>query len=110
MQRAITLTKSNATDLLWFIKGVAILLIVFHHFGRSIFLEHGLEPTLLQWNFSLSGERVDRLMSDLLDGRYSELILRIFCRFGYFGVHLFVLASGLGLALSTPEMIGAGSF
>lgn len=110
MQRAITLTRTNATDLLWFIKGVAILLIVFHHFGRSIFLEHGLEPTLLQWNFSLSGERVDRLMSDLLDGRYSEFILRIFCRFGYFGVHLFVLASGLGLALSTPEMTGTVDF
>lgn len=110
MQRAITLTKKNATDLLWFIKGVAILLIVFHHFGRSVFLTHGFEPTLLQWNFSLAGERADRLISDLFEGRYSEFILRVFCRFGYFGVHLFVLASGLGLALSTPETTGAGDF
>jgi peptidoglycan/LPS O-acetylase OafA/YrhL len=107
----LSLKRVQAGDLLKFTKGIAILLIYFHHYSRSVWLSRGLPtPTLMQWNFAPSGEDFGVLASAIRDGRYSEVFLRLMASFGYVGVHLFVLMSGMGLALGTPELIGTGAF
>jgi peptidoglycan/LPS O-acetylase OafA/YrhL len=111
MSKQITLQKSEAGSLIEFSKGAAILLIFFHHFARSAWLARGLPtPALLQWEFTAQGHDVGLLASALQANRYSELLLRILAQYGYVGVHLFVLMSGLGLALGTAEDVSFGAF
>ena len=111
MRCALSIRKEAAGNLLDFSKGIAILLIAFHHFSRSLWLVRGVEPpTLLQWNFDPAGEGFGSLVSAATAGQYSEVIFRLSAQFGYVGVHLFVLMSGLGLALGTPKAVDTGSF
>jgi len=106
-----SLRRDQAGSLLTFTKGIAILPIFFHHFARSTWLARGMAPpALLQWNFTSAGMVFGALTSSAGAGRYYEVFLRLMARYGYMGVHLFVLASGLGLALGTPMAVSTGAF
>jgi len=97
--------------LLYFSKGIAILLIIFHHFSRSLWFSHGSgAPALQQWNFDPRARGFGVFASTLSAGGYSDAILRLMAQFGYVGVHLFVLMSGLGLAFGASETVTLGSF
>lgn len=109
--RVFSLRRDQAGSLLTFAKGIAILLIFFHHFARSAWLARGMAPpALLQWNYTSAGMDFGALASTAEAGRYYEVFLRLMARYGYMGVHLFVLASGLGLALGTPMAVSSGAF
>jgi peptidoglycan/LPS O-acetylase OafA/YrhL len=106
MPRSFSLRKEEAGEILQFSKGIAILLIMFEHFSRSVWFSHGgAPPATLQWNFDPAGEGLGVLASTAGAGRYAEAFLRLLAQFGYVGVHLFVLMSGLGLALGTEDKI-----
>lgn len=101
------LKRDELGNLLTFVKGIAILFVMMHHFARSAWLSLGIEPPLLlQWEYIYPLDSYQLLYSALLDGNYWEASLRALANFGYFEFHLFILASGLGLALGTPEKIG----
>lgn len=100
------LKRDELGNMLTFVKGIAILFVMMHHFARSAWLSLGIEPPLLlQWEYIYPLESYHLLYSALLDGNYWEASLRALAS-GYFEFHLFILASGLGLALGTPEKIG----
>ncbi len=106
-----SLKKQDTGGLLEFSKGIAILLIILHHFSRSVWLSPGLQiPVLQQWNFNPAGEDFGLLAAAARARHFSDLFLRLSAQFGYVGVHLFVLMSGLGLALGTPEKAVFGPF
>lgn len=111
MRLSFVLKEDQAGELLRFSKGIAILFIAFHHFARSLWLARGLQtPNLMQWVFDPSGENFHQISSDLAAGQFDEAVFRLSAQFGYFGVHLFVLMSGLGLALGTSANTKARSF
>jgi peptidoglycan/LPS O-acetylase OafA/YrhL len=111
MQSLFNLRREQGGRFLTFAKGMAILLIFFHHFARSAWLSRGMAtPSLMQWTFTSCRVDFGVLTSAFLAGKYFEVLLRLMAHFGYVGVHLFVLLSGLGLALGTAETIPAGIF
>jgi peptidoglycan/LPS O-acetylase OafA/YrhL len=75
------------------VKGFAILCIVFHNFF------HWLPPSPGENEFDFSPSRV-RVFFQLLGDRPSEIINICFSYLGYYGVQLFILISGFGLAVS----------
>ena len=102
MPLPFNLKKQDASRLLEFSKGIAILLIFLHHFARTIFYSRGeILPAVQQWNFDATGQGFGQLAAAVREGRFSDLWLQLFAQYGYVGVHLFVLLSGLGLALGT---------
>lgn len=111
MRSLFVVKEEQASELLRFSKGAAILLIAFHHFARSLWLARGLPtPNLMQWVFNPSGENFSQIASDISAGQFDDAIYSLSAQFGYFGVHLFVLMSGLGLAFGTSDKVEAGSF
>lgn len=109
--RSLMVKEEQASDLLQFSKGIAILLIAFHHFSRSLWLARGMHPpNMMQWVFDPSGEDFHQILSDIAAGQFDQAIFRLSAQFGYFGVHLFVLMSGLGLAFGTSDHVKFGSF
>lgn len=111
MRSSFVLEEEQACELLRFSKGIAILLIAFHHFARSLWLARGLQtPNLMQWVFNPSGENLGRIAADVSAGQFDNAIYSLFAQFGYFGVHLFVLMSGLGLAVGTSNNVKPRSF
>lgn len=104
MPLPFSLKKNDTGRLLEFSKGIAILLIILHHLSRSIWSSRGLPlPALQQWNFDPAGEGSGLLVATARGGHFSDLWLLLSAQFGYVGVHLFVLLSGLGLAIGTRE-------
>jgi peptidoglycan/LPS O-acetylase OafA/YrhL len=111
MRSAVVLKQSGVSGVLRFSKGIAILLIAFHHFARSLWLARGVAiPNLMQWRFLPSGENFHQAVIEFSAGQYSHVLLRLFAQFGYFGVHIFILMSGLGLAFGTPSTVKPGAF
>lgn len=111
LRSIFSLKKEDAGNLLNFSKGIAILLVIFHHFSRSLWFSRGLEaPALQQWNFNPMARGFGLIISSASAGHYSNTFLFLMAQFGYVGVHLFVLMSGLGLAFGTSETIALGPF
>ena len=111
MRRTTALTEGEAGNFIEFSKGIAILLIAFHHFSRSLWLgRHLATPPLMQWTFDPAGESLGRSFSELASGQFDEAMFRLSAQFGYFGVHLFVLMSGLGLAWGTSKTVKTEAF
>lgn len=111
MQGLFNLRREQGGSFLTFAKGMAILLIFSHHLARSAWLSRGLAaPSLMQWTFTSCRVDFGILASAFQDGKYSEVLLRLLAHFGYVGVHLFVLLSGLGLALGTVQTVPAAIF
>jgi peptidoglycan/LPS O-acetylase OafA/YrhL len=111
MRPSFVIKEEQAGELLRFSKGAAILLIAFHHFARSLWLARGLPtPNLMQWVFNPSGENFRQIVSYISAGQWDDAIHSLSAQFGYFGVHLFVLMSGLGLAFGTSSKVEPGPF
>ena len=83
------LTKKDTSAL----KGFAILCIVFHNFF------HHLDPSPGENEFLFSPNTVHGFFS-LIGEQPSEFINIIFSYLGHFGVQIFILLSGYGLAIS----------
>lgn len=75
------------------IKGAAILLICLHNFF------HWLPPSPGENEFLFLAQRISNLFN-LLAEKPQEFVNIIFSYFGHFGVQLFLLISGYGLAMS----------
>ena len=75
------------------IKGFAILSIVFHNYF------HWLDPSPGENEFNFSRFNVTKLF-DLLGQQPGEFVNILFSYFGHYGVQLFIMVSGFGLALS----------
>jgi peptidoglycan/LPS O-acetylase OafA/YrhL len=106
-----SLQRDELGDFLSFTKGIAILFVLTHHFARSAWMCIGLEPPLLlQWHFIFPLDEYRIMYSVLLEGNYWEVLLRLVAHFGYFGFHLFILVSGLGLGLGVPEKMNFAAF
>ncbi len=100
----ITFNHILVSRLISFSKGLGILLVFSHHFARSVWSSQGLnEPLLQQWQFSTEAHKFSPLMNALYEGKLFESLMLFFAYFGYVGVHLFVIASGIGLALGYRE-------
>jgi len=111
MPLPLSLKKSDAGRILEFSKGLAILLIILHHYSRTIWYSRGLPlPALQQWNFDPAGQGYGLVAAFAQAGRFSDLCMQLTAQFGYVGVHLFVLMSGMGLALGTPATAAFGPF
>ena len=107
----IALEQKQTARFIAFVKGVAILLIMSHHFARSAWLSNGdPAPLLLQWGYSPSAHVYESLAGLITQGDFWAVLMRLSAHFGYVGVHLFVFASGLGLALGTPAGISTRTF
>lgn len=106
-----SIQRDELGDFLSFTKGVAIFFVLAHHFARSAWMCLGMEPPLLlQWHFIFPLDDYRIMTSLLLEGGYWEVLLRLIAHFGYFGFHLFILASGLGLGLGVPDKQNFGEF
>jgi peptidoglycan/LPS O-acetylase OafA/YrhL len=104
MGRIFKLHRSEAGNLLNFAKGLAILLVFLHHYSRSAWISRGLPtPALLQFSYESPIQDFALLAAALRAGHFTEVFLRAMAHFGYVGVHLFVMLSGLGLALGCAE-------
>ncbi len=90
---------SQRLALLEFAKGIAILLVFGHHLARTIAKVRGQPyPTLLQWSFTPPGGAYPDLHSAIEAIRPLRALELALASFGYLGVHIFVVASGFGLA------------
>lgn len=85
----ITITKEQ-TD---FIKGIGILLIMFHNYF------HWVAPNTGENEFIFDVQNVQNLFS-AISNSYLETINFFFSFFGHYGVQLFVFISGYGLSKS----------
>lgn len=75
------------------IKGVGILLIVFHN------LFHKFTPHIGENEFTFSTEAVSRLFLETIKSPL-EIVNNLFSYFGHYGVQIFILISGYGIAKS----------
>jgi len=75
------------------IKGFAILCIVFHNYF------HWLSPSPGENEFDFTPVRIGNLFQ-MLGDHPGEFVNILFSYFGHYGVQLFILVSGFGLALS----------
>lgn len=82
----------SKTQTAW-IKGIGMLLILFHNFF------HWVDPSTGENEFDFWSERIFRLFSLLADNPMESINL-IFSYFGHYGVQLFIFISGYGLAKS----------
>ncbi|MEI7613077.1 MAG: acyltransferase [Betaproteobacteria bacterium] len=106
-----SIKRDELGDFLSFSKGIAILFVLMHHFARSAWMCLGMEPPLLlQWHFVFPLDDYFTMYTVLREGSYWEVLLRLLAHFGYFGFHLFILASGLGFGWCVPEKIDFGAF
>ncbi|MGB4812491.1 MAG: acyltransferase [Methylophilaceae bacterium] len=100
----ITFNHILVSRLISFSKGLGILLVFSHHFARSVWSSQNLpEPLLQQWQFSTEAHKFSPLVNTLFEGKIFESLMLFFAYFGYVGVHLFVISSGIGLALGYRE-------
>ncbi len=83
-----------------YIKGVGILFIVLHNFL------HWVAPNPGENEFDFSITRGERLVNQIIETP-TEIINILFSYFGHFGVQLFILISGYGLALSYLKFQGS---
>jgi peptidoglycan/LPS O-acetylase OafA/YrhL len=111
MSRIFKLHRSEAGNLLNFAKGLAILLVFLHHYSRSAWISRGLPtPALLQFSYESPIQDFALLAAAVRAGHFTEVFLRAMAHFGYVGVHLFVMLSGLGLALGYGKNISVVAF
>lgn len=81
-------------------KAIGIFLVFMHHYARSIWIEGGVAPpTLAQWVFPGGVSNYINDYGQLHGFDFGGALLIAFANFGYIGVHLFVFASGMGLAM-----------
>lgn len=100
----LTFNHILVSRLISFSKGLGILLVFSHHFARSVWSSQNLpEPLLQQWQFSTEAHKFSPLVNSLFEGKIFESLMLFFAYFGYVGVHLFIVASGIGLALGYRE-------
>jgi peptidoglycan/LPS O-acetylase OafA/YrhL len=91
--------SASRIRLLDFAKGVAILLIFGHHLARSLATVRGNPfPILLQWSYVPPGNAYDELGQAIAQLHPLAALELALASFGYIGVHIFVVASGYGLA------------
>ena len=83
-----------------FIKGIAILAIIFHNYF------HWVAPSTGENEFDFSLSRIISFGSQFINNPL-EIINLFFSYFGHFGVQLFIFASGYGLVKATKN--GTGS-
>jgi peptidoglycan/LPS O-acetylase OafA/YrhL len=76
------------------VKGVAIVSIILYHFSRLLFDR----PKTVQW-FFLEGQ-LQEWIARLPEYTLLDYIVGPFLHFGFIGVHIFVICSGIGLGLS----------
>ncbi|HOY70135.1 MAG TPA: acyltransferase [Methylotenera sp.] len=92
------------STLILFAKGLGIFLVFSHHYARSVWLTRNLhEPLLQQWQFAVVEHKFMPLLVALSNGELFDSLMLFFAYFGYVGVHLFIVASGIGLALGYRE-------
>jgi peptidoglycan/LPS O-acetylase OafA/YrhL len=95
-----SLNQSLVSKLISFSKGLGILMVFSHHFARSVWSSKGMhEPLLQQWQFNTQSNKFAPLVNAITKGELFDAFMLFFAYFGYIGVHLFIVASGIGLAL-----------
>ncbi len=99
-----TAARPPRLESLDFAKGLAILAIFLHHFARSALNQvQGRYPKILQWTFQPPGDIYAPLGAALAPFDPAVFVTTLFAVFGYIGVHVFVVASGFGLAYGLQE-------
>lgn len=106
----LILVKPQAASLtvaIQWLKAVGILMIIMHHFSRSLWFSAGMDaPHMTQWQFT--GDWAPHTERAPFQ-HYFAWPFEWFARWGFVGVHMFIAASAIGHALVPSSQSGEWS-